>query len=1009
MKKIIALITILLFIFTINISKNNIKASYNIEEYATDVTINTEFRAAWISYYTGDINFSSINDYKEKINEILDILEYYNMNAMIFHVRANHDAWYNSKINRRHSQLIGLDFEEFDPLEYVINEAHKRGIEFHAWLNPYRIGSTYDSKEDVAEAFKEYPNNPASNPNNVLIGSTLQILDPGIPENRDFIIDTCMEIVENYDVDAIHFDDYFYAAGIDDTATRNKYNTDGLSTANFRRQQVDTFIYDLKCSLDEYNKTNNKFVQLGISPTGVYKNANSSSEANTPLSEYRYDDNGNLVYPIGSTTGCQMHYESYLYCDTLKWVNNEWINYILPQTYWARSHSLAPFERLINWWNMAVKNKNVNLYAGMGIYMWTSSTSEAYEQLKISHSLENVLGTSIYSYKQVQQGYHNTNTSAKTQMNLVKSKMWTSKVVAPIVAGFEEQELGSVDNFMQYKNTICFSALENAKFYIIYRSENEITFDESEIVDIIGSTEDYISWSDVQTGDYNYNVVPLSYTNNLGKPAEVAKEYIEGNINFELYNDNQLTNKYNATEVLNIKKDQEVYIKITDTNVSNNLSDYYWLVDNKEVLTVDTNGLITIKNLGTSVIEGILKTDETKIVKLTINVYENNTNENSYKVTFKDYDGKILKEETVKYGQSATPPKSPSRDANGNISYEFVGWNLPYYNVTSDLELTAVYSVILKSFTVTFKNPNEEVLKVEKVPFGFSATEPLNPILAPTVEYTYYFKEWDKDFSNITSDLVVYAIYNQVENMYDIDYNTNGGSKISSDFYFYYEQVKAPKNPTKDGYEFGGWYYDEALTQKCEFPFYPTRHTTLYAKWLEPVKYVTITFYDQNNNILNTINHILGDKLTNLPTIVLEKDIFDGWSTDKETIYNFENPIIEDTAFYPVITKVYTVSFCNDSGKVIKEVNVKENDKILDIPEYKLDGFVFIGWSTDYKTKFDFETKISSDLKLHPLLEEIQNINENPKSCKCGKNAILSILALNLITTSLVLIIKKRK
>ena len=960
MKKTLRILILLLSIFAIFKTTKNVEA-YEIEEYTTDITMDAEFRAAWISYYTGDINFTTIDDYKRKIDKILDVLEYYNLNAMIFHVRANHDAWYNSKINRRQSQLIGLNFDEFDPLEYVITEAHKRGIEFHAWLNPYRIGSTYNSKEDVAEAFKNYPNNPASNPDNVLIGSTLQILDPGIPKNRDFIVETCMEIVENYDVDAIHFDDYFYAAGINDAETVKKYNTDGLSTSNFRRQQVDTFIYDLKCSLDEYNQTNNKFVQLGISPTGVYKNANNITEATTPLSEYKYDENGNLVYPIGATVGCQMHYESYLYCDTLKWVNNEWINYILPQTYWARSHKSAPFERLINWWNMAVKNKNVNLYAGMGIYMWTSTASEAYEQLRITDSLENVLGTSIYSYKQVQEGFNNTNSNAKAQMNLVKTNMWNSKVVAPIVSGFEEQELGSVDNFIQYQNTICFSALENAKFYIIYRSENEITFDQSEIVDIIGSTEDYITWSDVQTGNYNYNVIPLSYTNNLGKPAEFAKEYVKGNIKYELYDNNSFTNKYNETEVLNIKKDQEVYIKITDTNVSNNLSDYYWLVDNKDVLTVNANGLINITNLGTSVIEGILKTDETKIIKLTINVYENDVNENSYKVTFKDYDGKVLKEETVKYGQSATPPANPSRESNENISYEFVGWNLPYYNITSDLELTAVYSAILKSFTVTFKNPNEEVLKVEKVPFGFAATEPEKPTMAPSVEYTYVFKEWDKDFSNITSDLVVYAVYDKIENLYDIDFNTNGGSKISSEFYFYNEQVKAPKSPTKAGYKFAGWYFDEELTQKCVFPFYPTKSITLHAKW---DKIITIEFYDQNNNSLYKLEHVSGEKLTEIPTIELDKDIFNGWSIDKETEYNFDTPIVDDIKFYPLITKVYTVTFKDYDGTVLKEEVVAYGTDATAPTVEPREGYTFIGWDKEY-------TKVLSDLELNAQYELI--------------------------------------
>lgn len=112
-----------------------------------------------------------------------------------------------------------------------------------------------------------------------------------------------------------------------------------------------------------------------------------------------------MVYPTGATIGCQMHYESYLYCDTLKWVNNEWINYILPQTYWSTSHSRAPFEKLINWWNMAVKNKNVNLYAGMGIYMWKDTAGEAVKQLNITSGLENVLGTSIYSYGEINEAY----------------------------------------------------------------------------------------------------------------------------------------------------------------------------------------------------------------------------------------------------------------------------------------------------------------------------------------------------------------------------------------------------------------------------------------------------------------------------------------------------------------------------------------------------------------------------------------------------------------------------
>ena len=265
MKKIYTLLIIFTLTFVSFFCKFSVKATNDSSNLTNP---STEFRAAWVSYYTGDISYKNEKDYKNQIDQILDTMEYYNMNAMIFHIRANHDAWYNSKINKVNRQLSNVDFSKFDPLEYVITEAHKRGIEFHAWMNPYRIGSTYASVEDVASAYSDYPNNPASKKENVLMGSTLQILNPGIPEVRDFIVDTCMEVVNNYDVDAIHFDDYFYASGINDASTIAKYNTEGLSTSDFRRKQVDLFIKDLKDNLDQFNKKNNKFVQLGISLTG---------------------------------------------------------------------------------------------------------------------------------------------------------------------------------------------------------------------------------------------------------------------------------------------------------------------------------------------------------------------------------------------------------------------------------------------------------------------------------------------------------------------------------------------------------------------------------------------------------------------------------------------------------------------------------------------------------------------------------------------------------------------
>lgn len=109
-------------------------------------------------------------------------------------------------------------------LSGLIYECHQRGIEFHAWLNPYRISADGSNSQYAAEALPAV--NPANDENNLIKVGNNVIFDPGIPEVRDFIVDTCMELIENYDVDAIHFDDYFYIDGADDTSTREKYNTE---------------------------------------------------------------------------------------------------------------------------------------------------------------------------------------------------------------------------------------------------------------------------------------------------------------------------------------------------------------------------------------------------------------------------------------------------------------------------------------------------------------------------------------------------------------------------------------------------------------------------------------------------------------------------------------------------------------------------------------------------------------------------------------------------------------
>ena len=383
-----------------------------------------QLRAAWVSSFAGDFS-PSTNKAKmqETLTGILDVLEYFNMNCIIFHIRTHNQAFYKTTKTYIASEYGTLEsFEEWDYLTWFIEECHKRGIEFHAWLNPYRCSSSGSTAEAIAEKFKNYPNNPASKVENLLVGSSGYVLmDPAIPEVREFVRDVCIEIMDNYDVDAIHFDDYFYTSGIDDSASYAKYNNKNLSIDNFRREQVNIFIKDLYEAMCAENKKNNTQVQLGISPTGIYRNGNGTVES-------------------GSNTSGYAHYGSPLYADTYKWIRNEWIDYILPQSYWAFSHSSAGYADVMDWWDKAVEGTRVNLYSGIGLYMannggsnasWGSEPYEVANQVLYTTKLNNCKGVSFYAFQSLRDAYRDSSTMAHDGVMRIHDEYWTTKVKTP--------------------------------------------------------------------------------------------------------------------------------------------------------------------------------------------------------------------------------------------------------------------------------------------------------------------------------------------------------------------------------------------------------------------------------------------------------------------------------------------------------------------------------------------------------------------------------------------------
>ena len=489
-------------------------------------------RAAWVSVITDCVEkFKNEAQYKANIIDMLDVLNHYNFNAVMFHIRIYNDAYYPSVLNPR---AYNMD-TDLDMLSWTISECHKRGIEFHAWMNPYRVQSSGGTDLNaIANKIKSRcAANIGSDPQYLLGNSSGGvILNPGMPEVRDFLVQTCMEVVENFDVDAIHFDDYFYIDGVDDSKTREKYNKDNLSIQDFRRAQVDLFIEALSKAVRSYNKENGKFVQIGISPSGIWRNGNGV---------VTYDAYGNAISNGSNTKGME-HYAGYLFSDTVNWINHEWIDYIMPQTYWAFTHKTAPYADLLEWWDNIVKYKNVKLYSGIGIYMangggnysWGTNTSELLQQLTYASKFENVSGVCLFKFQYVRQYYHNqANQYFKPMFDTLFKNNWKHPALLPEVTSANNPlTLGpvgglnvTVDNEGNAK--IQFSGIFDARKYVVFRTDGILDFSEEEIVSVVGERLGSVEVNDTLPyhGTFTYYVYAISGSNTLGVPKTFTVKY----------------------------------------------------------------------------------------------------------------------------------------------------------------------------------------------------------------------------------------------------------------------------------------------------------------------------------------------------------------------------------------------------------------------------------------------------------------------------------------------------
>lgn len=318
--------------------------------------------------------------------EILDRAADMGLNAIFLQVRPTADAMYKSKLFPWSKYLTGSQGlapdNGFDPLEFWITEAHKRGIELHAWINPYRI-TKKTSKEAKHDFASLSPSNPARLRSDLVVKHTDGNLyfNPGIPEVRQLVIDGVLEIVDNYDVDGIHFDDYFYPGkDFNDKAAFAKYGAGYGNIDDWRRANVNALISDLSKALKQHPKK----VRFGISPFGIWANKSAN--------------------PLGSdTNGMQSYYDQY--ADTRKWVKDGLLDYIAPQLYWNIGYKAADYSKLLSWWSDTVSGTGVDLYIGQAAYRCGGTdpaspwygVSELERQLQLNEKYPQVAGSIFFS------------------------------------------------------------------------------------------------------------------------------------------------------------------------------------------------------------------------------------------------------------------------------------------------------------------------------------------------------------------------------------------------------------------------------------------------------------------------------------------------------------------------------------------------------------------------------------------------------------------------------------
>ncbi|NLT52349.1 MAG: family 10 glycosylhydrolase [Ignavibacteria bacterium] len=432
-----------LFTFSINAQDNYPKREMRGTWLATVVNID------WPS----SSKLSSTDQILELIN-IFDKLDSAGINTVFFQVRTECDALYNSNYEPWSYWLTGKQGKNpdpyFDPLETAIALAHYRGMELHAWLNPYRAvrksGEYALSGNHISKTHPDW----------ILSFGDLKMLNPGIPGVTGYINDIIKDIIEKYDVDGIHFDDYFYPYSPQiqnqDAVVFKQYGKNFTNIDDWRRNNINSMISKVSKTI----KSHNPAIKFGVSPFGIVENK------------------------YAGTKG----FESYnqIYCDPLNWIENNTVDFLTPQVYWEFGNKNAPYDKLTKWW--AEVTSTVNLFIGQFSSKYSAKDYKNYkkeipDQILFNRKIENVEGQVLFSAKSIFMNYGGLFDNLRNNLFKYPALIPVSKNAASIPPPLPPVNLrieSTNNNFnICWDNPEISSSLEIPAYYVIYGfRKNEI-------------------------------------------------------------------------------------------------------------------------------------------------------------------------------------------------------------------------------------------------------------------------------------------------------------------------------------------------------------------------------------------------------------------------------------------------------------------------------------------------------------------------------------------------------